>query len=317
MRPLAVRAHHVDVFVLVHRAHQAGILVLVAADGQVHVRHCGVHGLKRRRGDELIGHLDALVRALQTGDRIGEHIALHAVLDHLVPFLAQLQDVDRLALGKRLHLQGRLALLLADGQLLRRHAQVLRVRRIVVALRQRQVDHVLGEHIARLSVLLDLGPLLAVIDDADEFAFLHAAQLFGRRGFLLSYGHRPGDHAGVQDILRQRRQTECQRKRKHQKRKNLLHGCVILDCCLSAGRARPHCRTVLQCQAIRCSLHDSLRNFLLFINAGRARSHFRTVLQCQAIRCSLHNSLRNFLWLKKRAVRKMRASARRPHQSPS
>ena len=188
-RPLVVELHHIDGFVFVNRADQLGVLVLFLADGQIHVRRRAVY--RREAGRNLIirRQLNAVVRGAKVVDPVGQHIALHALLHHGKPFLAQLGDVHRFALFELLQLLRGFAFLRADGQVPLGHAQILRVRLVVIARGRRQILDVSGQHIAHHAVLVNLRPLAAVFDDVNQLARLHAAQLRGRRGFLRAYGH--------------------------------------------------------------------------------------------------------------------------------
>ena len=237
MRPVPLDLHDLDVLVFVDRAQQARIGVHLLADGEVDVRCRSINGLKRGWWNELRRQLDALVRGLQIRDGACEHIALNALLDDAEPLLAQLQDIHRLALEERIELLRRAAHLRADGQRLAGHAKIERLRLVVVASRIRQILHVLGEDVAPHAVLLDERPGLLIVDDIDELTGLHAAQLFGGGGFLLSYGHRLGDRRGIHDLLCQGEGCACRQRQSDQKRNDLLHASI------PAGHARLHFRT--------------------------------------------------------------------------
>ena len=125
------------------------------------------------------------MRGRQTRYGTGEHIALHAQLDDLVPLLAKLQHIHRLARLQRLHAQGGFAHRPANGQRLQpvqrsaQRAGILRLRQIVVPVRNGEIHDVLAEHIAGHAVLFDLGPFALIFNDTDEFICLNAPQLFG------------------------------------------------------------------------------------------------------------------------------------------
>ena len=180
-RPLVIELHHIDGFVFVNRADQLGVLVLFLADGQIHVRRRAVHRREAGRNLIILRQLNAVVCGAKVVDPVGQHIALHALLHHGKPFLAQLGDVHRFALFELLQLLRGFAFLRADGQAPLGHAQILRGRR--------QILDVSGQHIAHHAVLVNLRPLAAIFDDVNQLARLHAAQLRGRRGFLRAYGH--------------------------------------------------------------------------------------------------------------------------------
>ena len=152
----------------------------------------------------------------KVGNRVCQHIAAHTLLDHRIPLLTQLEDIHRLPFCEHVHSLGRLALRLADGQLFGRHAQIQRVGLVIIAICSSQILDVLAEHIAHHAVLIHLRPRITVFDDVDEPAFLHAAQLLGRRGLLLSYGHILCNRSGIQDFLG----CSCHHKKNGQRREN-------------------------------------------------------------------------------------------------
>ena len=275
MRPVTPDLHDLDVLVFVDRAQQAGIGVHLLADGEVDIRRRGIDGLKRGRRHKLRGQLGALVRGLQIRDGAGEHIALDALLDDAEPLLAQLQDIHRLALDERIELLGRAAHLRADGQRLTGHAEIERLRLVVVACRVRQILHVLGEDVALHTVLLDARPGLLIFDDVDELAGLHTAQLFGGGGFLLSYGHCLGDRRGIYDLLCHGEGCARRQQQSDQKRNDLLHASI------PAGHARPNCGQWPlphpNPSALPCVLPPwpSEAHFPRLRNAARGRSRYR------------------------------------------
>ena len=177
--PLALDGHDVHLITLVHRAHEAGIGARLLADGEIHIRRGAINRLEGLRLTERLRNLDALMRGRQAAHARGEHIALHALLDDPVPLLAQFQNVDGFPGLKRLHAQRRAALLAAHGEFLVRHSQILRVRRVVIALRGGQIDDVLGKNVALHAILVDEGPLASVFHDTDQLICLNTPQLSG------------------------------------------------------------------------------------------------------------------------------------------